>query len=323
MPHAVIDPSATRLGARLFERGRALVAAGLRLDAVAWDADEVLWDWVMSMAQMGRTPHRRIFFRDFGHREYLQLKPGIFELLLGMQAESLERGLDPHMRVWTNGYPWRMWQIGATLPELSALLGPPAQHDADDHGDWIAHPRLFCRTDFADAIQNLLDEPAAKAGLPDALGEMIDAQVASGKPDSSLKVPELAPLVAKPGFDAIRILVDDTGANVRRFVRSAPGRQGVRVRNPTPRILRGKVPNTVWGDPYAALDEMAVVTAESIADALEQLVADPESTVVEADGRELPDDYELFRWNLDIPDARLRAEWIDPLRRVKALLKTL
>ena len=53
----------------------------------------------------------RLIKRDLSHREFFRVKPGVFELIWGMHHESKERGEDPFMRVWTDGYPWRMWRI--------------------------------------------------------------------------------------------------------------------------------------------------------------------------------------------------------------------
>lgn len=101
----------SKYGRTYYEKGRELIAShGVVLREVVWDADEVLWDWVMDLSGMARAIPRLIK-RDLSHREFFRVKPGVFELIWGMHHESKERGEDPFMRVWTDGYPWRMWRI--------------------------------------------------------------------------------------------------------------------------------------------------------------------------------------------------------------------
>ena len=95
----------TRFGRALYERGRALIASGVRLERILWDADEVLWDWLMSGVELLKILPRATMRGDLTHSEWVVPRPGMLELLWGMRHESLARDLDPHMRIWTSGYP--------------------------------------------------------------------------------------------------------------------------------------------------------------------------------------------------------------------------
>ncbi|TVQ99015.1 MAG: hypothetical protein EA398_12735 [Deltaproteobacteria bacterium] len=312
-------PDASRFGQRLFQEGRALVLQGhVRLTTLVWDADEVLWDWLMVGSELARGLGRLVRTRDLGHREYLRIRPGILELILGMQDASRTLGLDPWMRLWTDGYPWRLWRIADELPILAHLLGPGPPGWPDTPESFALHPRIFTRTDYAAAVVPMAD-PALRAErlalLPAPVARVIGNSLRTRPEDSSLKIPELARWAGKDGFEEALVLIDDNLRNTSRFVRA--GRRAVHVRTEAPRLL-GRVPNTVWRDPRTALARLSAGHALAIADALRRhgdrdpghhlSVAHPEPVTL----------YPHTDLELDVPDARIRAQWVDPRARVRA-----
>ncbi|MFW5967592.1 MAG: hypothetical protein ACOCV2_08750 [Persicimonas sp.] len=317
--YADIPLEASPYGERLYSAGRRLVAErGVRLASIVWDADEVLWDWVMDARHMVRDLARTLDFFDLSHREYYLVKPGVFELIWGMHHESLERGYDPYMRVWTNGYPWRLWRIASEIPGFCRLLGPPAHIETDDHGGFTSHPRMFYRTDYVRVVRQLIEEEGgtdAIEGCESHVRALIDAQLSRDPFDSSFKLPEFAQLVGKAGFEEARILIDDTSQNVRRFV--ASGRHGIHVACDTPRLVFGTVPNTVWGEPRRVLEGLANSVATEIASALDEVWGREHPTRATVASKASVDDYRALRFEIDVPDNKLRAEWLDPIRRLK------
>ena len=315
-----IPLAVSAFGRRAYDEGRALVADhGVRLDEVIWDADEVLWDWVMDASRMLEDFIPSLIRRDMSHREYYLVRPGIFERIWGMRHESLERGLDPHMRVWTNGYPWRIWRVAREIPGFAELLGPPARVDVDVHDSFIEHPRVFYRGDFAHAAERLLGELGNLENFLHDVSrevvELIERQLADAPFDSSFKLPELAQIRDKPGFERADILVDDRKQNINRFIES--GRSGIRVISPTPRILFGKVPNVVWSEPREVLERLIGDYTLGIAEALAALSSERVMGAVEVEASGPVDDFARIQFTVDVPDARVRDEWIEPVRQLK------
>ncbi len=303
-------------GEQMYARGRALVADhGVRIDELVWDADEVLWDWVVDARGMLRSSARMVLRGDLGHREHFRIKPGIFELLWGMHHASIERGLDPYMRVWTNGYPWRAWRVAREVPGWDALLGPPARSSASGHESFAWHPRFFCRADFARALRALIgpDDGAARLGaLPPEAREVVVRQLRSCPFDSTLKVPELALLAGKDGFLASRVLVDDQEWNAERF--AASGRVAVHVVKPPSPLSLGPMQNAVWTAPHRAFRPLATRIASAIASALVRAVRSRPGTVIDAWSGQPLDDYPFVEFSIEIPDTMVRREWVEPLR---------
>lgn len=308
-------------GAELYRRGRRLVAEGLvRMDEVIWDCDEVLWDWLMDVGQMvGRWP-RALLEADMGHREWVAVKPGVFEFIWGMHHAALAAGQDAHLRLWTNGYPWRLWAIGRQIPGFFELLGPPASHEAEEHVAFIEHPRIFSRGDFAKAAAELVDVALRRETLrefAEHIGELVDEQFTRAPYDSSFKLPELAEIVGKPGFHNARYLVDDNGRNIKRFIASR--RFGVRVISHAPGLFGGRVPNTVWREAADRVVGLSNAVALDIAHAIEELACGgqpPASRNVTS--HVFPHGYPLLTFEIDVPDRMLRGEWINPIRELKA-----
>lgn len=310
----------SRFGARCHALGWRLVETfGITPSSVVWDADEVIWDWLMDATHMGSRLHRTLLRRDIGHREYFRLKPGVLELAWGMHDAAVARGLDPWMRIWTNGYPWRIWRLTREIPGLTALLGGPSGPDADDP-EWVARsPRLFTRLDFVAFARSIADQGAREARLQEAsptVAALVRRQWEHDPFDSSFKVPELASWVGKDGFREARFLVDDRRVNCDRFV--ASGRTAIHVHSPSPRILFGKVPNTVWSRPSAWLERLTSPLGLAIGAALERASEAP-SVVHDAVAMGDVDDWTPHDWTVDIPDERLRTEWIDPIAELRRL----
>lgn len=306
----------SEFGRRAYEEGRSLVEReGIELSEVVWDADEVLWDWVMDAGRILRDVSRLIT-RDIGHREYFMVKPGIFEMIWGMHHACLERDWDPHMRIWTNGYPWRLWRLAREIPGFADLVGPPASAAAADEASFSTHPRIFCRPDFVEVMSQLLDDADGRG--VDRFGEpvraVIEKQLGRDPYDSSFKIPELAEIHGKPGFGDAQILVDDHRRNVDRF--ASTGRAGVRVVSDIPRTLFGRVPNTVWSRPMETLESLENNVATAVADGLRRAAGGVEATI-EAHPEPRPPSHPVVTFTVDIPDQRLREEWIEPMRRLK------
>ncbi len=324
MSHSFDDvplrPSA--YGRRLYASGRRLVAeAGVRLDELVWDADEVLWDWLLQQFRLLAGSPGAVLWRNFGHREWIGIRPGVFELIWGMRHESLERGHDPHLRIWTSGYPWRMWRIAREIPGFADLIGPPAPADPEDT-EWLAnHPRVFTRPHWVAAAEQLLEDGvhAVLAPFPEAVRETILTQLHSKKPvDSGFKIPELAQLLGLNAFSKAQILIDDTKSNVERFV--ATGRRGVHIISEPPRAILGIVPNSVWGRPSRAMKRLQLPFADGIVEALEKLAhpdAPAVATAAPSGTAEIGEDYPTIQLVFDVPNRILQQEWVHPVRALK------
>lgn len=295
--------------------GRSVVDAGIGPAHVMWDADEVLWDWLLCGRLLCSSLYRFLRYKDLAHREWLQLRPGIVEFLFGMRHRAEEKGMDPDMRIWTNGYPWRVHQVAAYAP-FAELLGTPGATATD----FAAHPRVFYRPDYARALDTLLD-PAGAASFVDALPVNIAVTVrrhlADAPFDSSFKLPEFARIVGKDGFGQVRYLIDDSPKNVRRFVEG--GRAGVRVHSAAPAIVRGKIPNSTWRDPRRSLHALGVDYISPITDALIELARAGHVGQVDVSPGVLANDYPKTSFTLDVPDEKISGEWVTPMRRKKEL----
>jgi hypothetical protein len=311
-PVSGADGRPSELAERAYRRGRELVERhGVRVADLVWDADEVLWDWAMSGGRLFASVPRAIF-GNFGHREWIAVRPGLLELLWGMRHASEELGFDPDLRVWTSGYPWRLWAIFKRIPGFAELLG-------DGHPD--THPRVFTRPDYVDVVKPLVADKATRRQHLDAMSPAARATIAqqlSEKPhDSGFKIPELAVLAGRQAFSTAKILIDDAGRNVRWF--HATGRSAVRVRSVTPRIF-GAIPNSAW-DPLRFLREVASPAAFEIADALERLYRDPSPRIEEA--RVTPDPLvpPTPPVVIDVPSEVLWSQWIHPIRELEKVFR--
>ncbi|MFO0744141.1 MAG: hypothetical protein U1F43_00515 [Myxococcota bacterium] len=307
----------TSYGRALYERGRELVRShGARLDELLWDADEVLWDWLLSGVQLLGVLPRIALRGDLSHREWVLPRPGMLELLWGMRHESLALGLDPHIRIWTSGYPWRMWRIGREIPGFGELIGPPFDPGPAGAESMVDHPRVFTRTDYVRAMTRLLD-PRARGELlspfPATPRSVLARHIHARPQHSGLKIPELALLSGKPELARGRVLIDDHGSNVRWFADA--GRAAIHVLSSAPRILLRAIPNSAWR-PAQVIREIGVSSAEAIADALVALgpaAGHQARGVVVARGR--PVRAEAPRpFTIDVPDAVLQGQWIRPIR---------
>lgn len=310
---AAVPLTTTSRGEHAYTRGRELVRAGVRLDQVVWDCDELLWDWVMYGPQVLGGFFEAVRGR-FGHREHVRLKPGIFELLWGMHHESLAQGLDPHMRIATNGYPWRLHRFAQEIPGLATLVGAPAC--AQRYVGWRRHPRIFTRWEYAQVAE--LDQWHRARGTPIWDAAHVEAHFERRPFNSSYKLPELPAMLGKDGFQRARILVDDHASNIRRF--AASGRVGVHVEVPgTPR--KGRLPNTTFGAPRAHLDAVTTDLVDALADALLEAVDAPDASVVSCQGVAAREDTVAWRFEVDIPWDRIGGEWLEPMWRLKRQYK--
>ena len=137
----------------------------------------------------------------------------------------------------------------------------------------MAH--IFTRLDYVRALEERCD-PAARVSwldeLPAPTRRGIAAQFLIDPFDSSCKLPSLAALVGKGAFTQTEVLVDDKGANVKRFART--GRRAVRIVSRAPRILFERVPNSVWRDPEGVLRSMATPVVRHLAGAIADVLSD-------------------------------------------------
>jgi hypothetical protein len=312
-------------GQTCYRAGRRVIEeTGLRLAEIVFDADEILWDWVIDFEEILKKLPELIWHRDIGHTEYYLVKPGIFELIWGMRHASLEKGLDPYMRIWTDGYPWRLWKIEGHIPGFSELLGPPTEDGSPpSHEEFIKHPRIFFRTDYIETATQLLLKDNLSSflkNLAPSVHNVVKDQLDNNPIDPSFKLPEFAAVRGKPGFKESSILIDDYRDNVYRFV--ASGRKGIYVHNETPTILGGLVPNTVWRTPKAALQEMGNYSvATEIAAKLTELSNSQAPSTRMAYPNRISDDYDPILFTIDIPDRMLRSEWLEPVRNLKKQLQ--
>lgn len=307
-------------GEAMYREGRELVARGLDLSQVMWDADEVLWDWVMSGPRLlGQIP--LALFGWLGHREYIAVRPGMMELLWGMRHEALERGGDPNVRIWTSGYPWRLWKILREIEGFDELLGPPLALSHRDSTLLERHPRVMTRTDYVAIVGELLD-PAVRAErlatLPEPARSAIAEQIARRPDDSGYKIPELAVLAGKPAFRSVRVLVDDVRRNVGWFL--ATGRSAIHVRSRTPRIVFDTIPHSAWS-PRRFLERTGHGAAASIAAALESMAADGVPRILEARVREADGSRPNRIITIDVPNEVLWREWITPMRDLRRAMR--
>ncbi len=309
-------------GGEMYRVGRALVqATSIRLDQIVWDADEVLWDWTMKASRMLKPGAFR-WGRDLGHREYYVVKPGIFELIWGMRHASLEEGGDGCMRIWTNGYPWRLWRIGRHIPGFGELLESPSQPPPTGRGALARHARIFYRLDFIRLVERWLDRgwPSERREWSPESRALIVEELTRDPCDSTLKIPELAAWYGKEGFGSSEYLIDDRVHTIERFV--AAGRCAVLVSAPTPRIGCGRVPNTVWRRPIPTLIRLLRGVARPIAASLRRLAASSKPAWERAQSGEVPLGYPLRTFAIDVPDGALRREWLHPMRRLERRIAT-
>jgi len=281
------------------------------MQRILWDADEVLWDWLLSGVELVSIIPRATLRGDLTHKEWVLPRPGMLELLWGMRHASLERGLDAHVRVWTSGYPWRMWRITREIPGFAELIGPPFDPGPDGPALMASHPRVFARPDYVHAMTRLLD-PHARPGLLEAVrgpARSVLADHVELRPGhSGLKIPELATLAGKPDLAEADVLVDDQYDNIEWF--TAAGRTAVHVISRAPRIFFNAVPNSAWW-PERAILQLAVSTAEAIAERL--LDADGRARTLVARGSPMrPEAARPFV--IEVPNAVLQGEWIRPIR---------
>ncbi len=303
----------------LYARGRALAEAGLRLQHIVWDADEVLWDWALDGRRAALGVPKMFFKREYGHREWVRLKPGVWELIWGIKDVQDDLGDTGFMRISTNGYAWRLFRFAHEIPGFADLVGEPA--DAEVYRGWNGHPRMFFRTDYVRCMQELFaadaegEVEAAVSGLNGAR-ELVLSHFQNTPFETSLKLPELAQLLGKPGFDDAFILVDDSGKNVKRF--AASGRIGIKAVVPAKHTSKIP-PNVAFQNPRAHVrtlsNNVAIALAEQFEVALEQrgesafLVAESSNTV--------PSNYRATEFTVDIPSERIGGEWFQPVQRLK------
>jgi len=317
--HDVPGVKASAYGEAMYRRGRALVEAGIDLSHLVWDADDVLWDWALSGVRlMGGLP--AALFGRLGHREWIAVRPGMLELLWGMRHAALELGRDPHVRIWTSGYPWRLWRILREIEGFDQLLGPPYALAADDAAQMRDHPRVFTRPDYVAIVTDLLDREVRDkrlASLPEPARSIILAQLE--KPDDSgFKIPELALLFGKQAFAEARFLIDDARRNVEWF--KAAGRSAVHVKSRPPRIIFGKVRNSAWS-PARFLMQAGHGLTSAIADALAALAEHAAPTIAVARSEDQADASEKRVFAIDVPNDVLWREWISPMRRLRKAMR--
>lgn len=307
------------LAERAYRRGRELVEVhGVRVAELVWDADEVLWDWAMSGFRLLQNLPRAVW-GDLTHREWIAVRPGLLELLWGMRHASLELGLDPDLRIWTSGYPWRLWEIFSKISGFRELLGAEPTGSEDGHPK--THPHVFTRPDYVEVVQRLVEDRAHRdarlMGMTEAARRTIGRQLREKPHDSGFKIPELAVIAGRDAFAQARILIDDAGRNVRWF--HATGRSAVRVRSVTPTIF-GKVPNSAWA-PEQFLRWVASPATFAIADALERLYRDRTPRIEDALVQPVAWGHAMVVPTppviIDIPSHILWGQWIHPIRTLE------
>jgi hypothetical protein len=266
-------------------------------------------------------------------------------LLAGLHDGAALAGRDPWMRIWTAGYPWRIGRIMREIPALAELLGPGPGGTSESEA-LALHPRLVARGDLVKVILRLLDpgeEAAVLAELPHHARELVARQVREQPGHGGFKLPEIAVVAGKPEIATTRILVDDTRANLDWFTSAGLPRAGVWVRSPTPRVLFGKVPNSLWFRPDRWLSQLvhALVPAMGLAlvEASRLLVPHGEAAA-SSDGRRVleatpiaADGDALTRlgfprearsptvFAVDIPNSVFWDEWFGPMKAVKRAFK--
>lgn len=321
LQYADIPLPASPYGEAQYRAGRRLVLDhGVRPAQLVWDADEVLWDWVMDFERMLRGAPRQLLHLDtLGHREFFRSKPGVWELIFGMYTAALERGWDPYLRIWTNGYSWRLWRISLDLPILATLLGAPTT-GAYTPTDFAVHPRVFYRSDYVDLALRLRDPDLRAAALADmgpAAAQVLTRQLDERPRDSTLKLPDLAVLGGKDGFGASRVLIDDEARNIHRFV--ASGRRGIQVLVPRYAMVWGRLPNTVWRDPWGQLAAHSVAVASRLAQAIARAVSPDGPERQQIVSGEPVRGYQHVDFTFRIPGRLVLDEWVMPRRRLRAV----
>lgn len=301
-------------GLAVYEAGYKLAQHGMPLNRIMWDCDELLWDWVL-LARNSLKNVGRLVRRDLSHREWVRTKPGIWELIWGLHHGTLDSGEDARLRIATNGYPWRLWRMAQHIPGFDQLIAEGAR--LDDYDTWRNHPMLFCKPDYVRAatalLRNEVDRPASPART--VIAEHID----NTPSDSTLKLPEIAMIAGKPAFETVDILVDDSFRNIRRFARS--GRIGIHADVPAKRLRRAgripKLPNTIWSQPESYLDKVSTPLGASVAIALEEALEVHSSDILVASARPARASSPTLDFQIDIDGDMIRAEWFEPVRRLK------
>lgn len=261
-------------------------------------------------------PRQLLHFDTLGHREFFRIKPGVWELIYGMHTAALERGWDPYLRIWTNGYSWRLWRISLELPILATLLGPPTTGTYTPT-DFADHPRVFYRSDFVDLALGLRDparRAAAVAHMSPAAARVLTRQLDDRPRDSTLKLPDLAALVGKDGFGASRLLIDDEARNIHRFV--ASGRRGIQVFIPRYAMVWGRLLNTVWRDAWGQLEGISVAVAPRLAHAIARATHPDGPERQQIVSQEPVRDYRHVQFTFRIPGHRVRDDWVMPRKRL-------
>lgn len=307
-------------GAECWQHGYELALAGLTLDRIMWDCDELLWDWCLR-ARGSLKRLAKLVRRDYTHREWVRTKPGVWELIWGLHHGSLETGKDGQMRVATNGYAWRLWRMSRHIPGFCELIGEGA--DSADYETWRDHPMLYCRPDYAKVAGMLLRGEVEVEDGPAAV--VIAEHVDVNPKDSTLKLPEMAVLAGKPGFANVQILIDDSFHNIRRFART--GRVGIHVDVPAKRDRKTsrlpQPPNTIWKDARSYLDRVSTPLGPILADKLAEALTVRSSDILvahaqDADGQE----HRVFEFDIEVTGEVIQTEWLEPMRRMRKQLKT-
>lgn len=309
----------SEFGRALYRRGRELVAGGLRLDALIWDADEVLWDWVMALSHIGRGLPRAVRMRSLlMHEEFIRIKPGIWELLWGLHHESLARGLDPYMRMWTAGYSWRLWRIAQEFKAFEGLVGPPAAAMAGPQS-FVEHPYILTRTDTVHALQSVLDGKGEDR-LDDLSRRVITSACDKGRHLAGLKLPALARAIGRDKFAPARVLIDDADRNSRWFAEA--GGTALRLRHPAPHIFGGRVRNMVWRRPLTRLARTPGESANALADALWAAHQDGYPQGVRDVLPRGEQRYDNLEFEILVPPDVLEEQWVGPMRSLKGSLQS-
>lgn len=306
----------SEFGLKMYMRGRRMVhELGIYPEHLVWDADEVLWDWCMGgKLALLSLPHT-VRHRDIGHRELFQLKPGVLEMIQGMCDQAAEQGLDARMRLWTNGYAWRLWAISRHVPGFAGLFGLLTEDGPDvfEHSDVI-----FCRHDYARAIEPLLDRTRRMQWLEQQswrTRDVISTHLERDPFQSAFKIPELAGLVGKRGFEHAQIMIDDHFSIVKHFART--GRKGIEVTAHPVKDVSSKLPNVTWELREDVFDPMITAVAEKIAQAIESLGYAEDGKVLTVDSGVRPYGFEPVRFAIDIPNERISGQWVEPMEALK------
>jgi hypothetical protein len=267
---------------------------------------------------------------DYSHREFFRVKAGILELLWGMHHAALNAGVDAGIRLWTDGYPWRLWQIARHIPGFLELLGlggldaPDSDGDADPEGPRAIarHPNIFSRVNYATALELAVGwyrEDPELSGLAEPLRSFVRDRLRRRRFGPTWKLPELAEWIGKPGFANASLLIDDQLRNVSAF--AATGRRAVQLVTATPRVLFGRLPNSAWLRPDLILQALSTRVAAPLAEALASIHRAPAGQILRVTCSDPAPPEPAIVFAIDVPDARLRAEWIEPVRRVRAMLR--